>query len=98
MSKTRYDWWSYINRIIGKFPNNQLDEERQAVQKAINATMALRSGSIRMEVVEMVLMRGTHTPEGAAMKAHVSESSARNYISDFKREVARNYRCPKGLI
>lgn len=98
MSKTRYDWWSYMNRIISKFPNNQLNEEREAVQKAINATMALKNGDSRMKVVEMVLMRRSHNPGGAALNAHVSESSARNYISDFKREVARNYRCPNGLI
>jgi len=71
--------------------------EQCAVEAAIAETAALPSARERMLIVELVLWKGTHTLDGAALEAHCSERTAQQYNSDFIRAVARNFQCD-GLV
>jgi len=81
-----------------RIPLNKTEQaEQHAVEAAIAETAALPSGQDRMLIVELVLWKGTHTLEGAAVEAHCSGRTAQRYNADFIRSVARNFHC-EGLI
>lgn len=90
MSKPRYSWWGYIKAIIRQYPaimdvevSGAAQREKEAVRAAIEATMGLEDGAERMQVIDMVFWRRTHTLEGAAMRVHVSDRTARRWHSEF---------------
>lgn len=65
--------------------------EYDAVTKAIEQTEKTQCGSDRLAVINMVLWRGTHNIDGAAMQLHISEITAKRYHSDFIRLVGFCY-------
>ena len=93
VSRPRYQWWGYAKSMIRRYPNKVTPEEYRAVQAAIQETRLLRNGGIRMDIAECVLMKGSHSIEGAARKNYVSESTARIYHTEFIRLVGKNFKC-----
>lgn len=98
MSKPRYDWWSYMKAISrkyyarkGKELHGMEEKEQSAVEAAIDHTIGQANGKERVEVIEMVLLKGTHTLQGAAQAVHYSERTARRWHTDFIKLVAKNY-------
>ena len=90
--------------MIRKYPdrkgrrlNKTERAEQRAVEAAIAETSELPSGQERLMVVELVLWKGTHNLEGAAVELHFSEATAKRYHGDFVRAVGRNFRC-SGLL
>lgn len=65
--------------------------EYDAVRKAIEKTKLMKTGQERLAVIELVLWKGTHNIEGAALKINISEKTATNYHSDFIRLVGFCY-------
>ena len=68
----------------------QEQREYEAVRRAIEATEHKHDGKIRLGVIRMVLLDGTHTLGGAALAAPMSYQSARDKLADFIRVVAKN--------
>lgn len=58
-------------------------KEYDAVTKAIEITKKKPGGEHRIAVVDLVLMKGTHTIAGAAAKLHCSTETASNYHREF---------------
>lgn len=79
--------------MIRRYPDKVNENEKRAVDLAIEKTMAMKSGDCRYEVVELVLMKKTHTIAGAALKAHCSESTAKMYHTEFIRLVGECFNC-----
>lgn len=69
------------------------EDERRAVRLALEETERMTAGRERLAVAEMVLIKGTHTLEGAALSIPCSERTAQRYHADFLRAVGRNFRC-----
>lgn len=69
-------------------------DERAAVQKAIDQTLAMESGTERMQVIELVFFKQTHTLEGAAMMIPCGYETAKRWVQQFVKAVARN----RGLL
>ena len=98
MSKPRYGWWGYVKWMIRQYParkdqhiqGNAL-KERQAVQQAVDETAQMENGEERLQVIDLVFFRQTHTLEGAAMMIPCSYMTARRWHNDFIKKVARNY-------
>lgn len=65
--------------------------EYNAVTKAIEQTKQMQSGKDRLAVINMVLWKGTHNIDGAAMQLYISEITAKRYHSDFIRLVGFCY-------
>lgn len=97
MSKPRYDWWGYAKGMLRRYPDKVNDNERKAVEEAIEETQGLDTGRERLEIIEMVYFKKTHTLIGAAMAVHCSDRTAQRYHGDFIRAVAKNFRCEKLL-
>ena len=97
MSRPRYQWWGYAKSMIRRYPDKVTPEEYRAVQAAIQETQLLRNGDVRMDIVEKVLMRRSHSIQGAALKNFISESTAKGYHIDFIRLVGKHFSC-KSLI
>lgn len=97
MSKPRYQWRGYVKGMIARYPDNVNENEKKAVSAAIENTKAMKNADIRLKVVELVLMKGTHTIPGAALKCYCSERTAYNYHAEFINEVGKNFRC-NGLL
>lgn len=98
MSKPRYRWWGYVKSMIRNYPAVQDEycqgntlKERQAVQKAIDETKRMENGVERLQVIDMVLFRQTHTLEGAALMVPCAYDTAQKYHAQFIKLVARNY-------
>lgn len=97
MSRTRYGWWGYVKWIIrqypareGKYIQGKALEERMAVQRAIDQTLLLENGQERMQVIELVFFRQTHTLEGAARMIPCGYETAKRWVQQFIKAVARN--------
>lgn len=78
------------NAALRKLPPAR-QKEYDAVTEAIERTKRMRSGKERLAVVNMVLWRGTHNIDGAALQLYISEITAKRYHSDFIRLVGFCY-------
>lgn len=78
------------NTALRQLPRAR-QRELDAVEKAISKTRLLRSGSDRLKVIDLVLWKGTHNIDGAAMQLYISEATARIYHRDFIRLVGFCY-------
>ena len=67
------------------------DREYDAVYEAIEATMLMQNGSLRIYLIDLVFWKGTHTIAGAAQECFVSERTAREWHRQFIRLVAVKY-------
>ena len=98
MSKPRYRWWSYVKAMIRNYPT-LVDRyiqgpalwEREAVQRAIDQTEQMVDGKERLQVIDLVFFRQTHTLEGAAVLIPCSERTARRWHTDFIKAVAKEF-------
>lgn len=61
----------------------------EAVDRAIRTTSRQRSGAIRMQLIDLVYFRKSHTIYGASIKLHISEQTAKRWHGDFVRLVAQ---------
>ena len=99
---TRYSrhrgWWGYMKFIVRKYgflhdkPTEGLEHrEMEAVRRALNATLRLRDGRNRIELIELVIWKRSHNLQGAAMKLGVSDRTALRWHGDFIKTVAREF-------
>ena len=66
--------------------------EYESVRRAIALTeSAPETGKLRLELIDLVFWKQSHTLEGAAMQLHCSYRTARRYQSDFIYLVAKYY-------
>lgn len=93
MSKPKESGWGYAKSMIRRYPNKVNENERRAVETAIEKTRAMKNGECRMMVVDLVLMKQSHTIAGAAMKAYCSERAAREYHWEFIKLVGKSFKC-----
>ena len=95
----RYPWWGYVKGILKQYgwalanlPHVLTDSQMEAVCRAIDETMLLQSGEQILRVVDLVLIKRTHTIAGAALTIPVSEYTAKRWHGNFIRAVAREMR------
>lgn len=98
MRAFRYGWWGYVKHMIRRYPHLVNEDERRAVELAIQETEELTAGADRLKVVRLVLWKGSHTIAGAAMQIPCSERTAQRYHADFIRAVGKHFRCDTLLI
>lgn len=82
MSSPRHGWWGYVKNMIRRYPNEDNDDERAAVDAAIEQTERMITGRDRMKVVEMVLIKQTHTLAGAALQVPCHYDTAQAYRAE----------------
>lgn len=77
----RYPWWSYVKGLLMQYgwalenrAHVLTDAQMDAICRTIDATMALPSGAEVLRVVDMVLIKKTHTIAGAALAVPVRVS------------------------
>lgn len=98
MSKSRYGWWGYVKDMIRRYSTGDVSQsEKDAVDAAIAATEQMQNGPARLMVIDLVLWKGTHTLEGAALEVPCGYETAKRYQQNFIKSVAENFEC-KGLI
>ena len=66
-------------------------KEYDAVRQAIETTHRMPTGAARLRIIELVYWKGTHTVEGAAMKAGYSTDRGKQMHGEFVRLVAKCY-------
>ena len=71
----------------------QQQKEFEAVDRALRSTRHLPDGKLRVKVVVMVYIRGTHTIDGASRNVHVSYMTAWRWTDTFIRTVGENLGC-----
>ena len=67
------------------------EREFQAVNSAIMATKTYKDGEIRLQMLNLIFWKQSHTLQGAALKVHVSGRTARRWHTEFIRLVASFY-------
>jgi len=65
--------------------------EYQAVTDAVRETRERWDGRERLQMVDIVFWRRSHTLTGAAEVCHISERTARRWHTEFIRCVAKHY-------
>lgn len=65
--------------------------EYEAVRRAIETTKRLPNGKQRLQIIDLVYWKRSHTVEGAAMKVGYSIDWGKRLHGDFIRLVAKNY-------
>lgn len=98
MSKPRVKWWGYVRNILYAYPRISRDpapsdedqQERAAVDAASKETAALPDGPERLELIRLVFFARSCTLEGAALRMHLSYTTARRKQSDFLRCVGKH--------
>ena len=65
--------------------------EYEAVRRAVGFTKMLDTGEDRLDLIDMVFWKKSHTLSGAAYKLNLSYQTAQIYHSDFIVTVAKNY-------
>ena len=99
---TRYSrhrgWWGYMKFIVRKYgflhdteTRGMEKREMEAVDRAIEATMRLRDGRNRIELIELIFWRRSHNLAGAALKLGVSDRTALRWHGEFIKDVAREF-------
>lgn len=90
MSKPRYIWWGYVKALIRACGNPRSPKRRYLNDDEINAFQVAwdAADAERRRLVSMVLIHQSHTIPGAAMKLHVSESTAQRWHAEFICAVA----------
>ena len=66
-------------------------KERIAVEKAIDQTSRMDSGKERLQVIELVFFKQTHTLEGAALMVPCGYETAKRWVQQFIKMTAKNY-------
>lgn len=80
-----------VESSVARALDTTAQKELDAVSAAIRATENLPNGKDRIKLIELVFWRRSHTLQGAAIKLHVSERTARRWHTDFIKTVARCY-------
>ena len=65
--------------------------EMEAVRRAIHQTRAMRDGSERLAMVDMVFWRKTHTLAGAAVYLYRCQRTVRQWHTEFIKTVAEKF-------
>lgn len=103
LKKRKTNWWHGIKAIIREYPSYINCEDKltgakradfEAVKKAVAQTRALRNGEMRLELIDLVFWKKSHTLSGAATHFPFCEREVQQWHADFIRQVGRN----RGLI
>ena len=78
------------NVALRELPTTE-QREFEAVRKAIETTERYKDGQARIELINLVLWRRSHTIAGAALRTPCSERLAQQWHRDFIRLVAKYY-------
>lgn len=101
--KRRTNWWRGIKAIIREYPHSAKCADTltgarladfEAVKSALEQTEGLPNGKYRLEMVDIVFFRQSHTLTGAACRFPFCEREVRQWHTDFIRLVGKN----RGLI
>lgn len=65
--------------------------EYEAVKRAVEATRLTPTGKDRLELIDMVFWKRSHTLSGAAYRLNLSDTTAQRYHGEFIRLVAGYY-------
>ena len=97
MKRAKRNWWGYAKSMVRRYPDNVNEDERKAVEAAIEKTKGLQNGEARLKVIDLMYFKATHQMEGAAQSVHYSYDRVKTWHSDFIWEVGKNFNC-KGLF
>ena len=95
MNRLKFSWWGYIKQILYRYPDKCNNFEKLAVEKAIENTEKLKTGTYRMKIISLVFFKKTHKLAGAAMQIPCSYATAKKWQQEFICEVAKNFKCEK---
>ena len=97
----RKAWWGYVKSFIRKYkfmkdvsPKEMTETEQKeldSVKAAIESTLLLNEGELRIKLVDIIFWKKTHTLEGAAMILNVSYRTARRWHTEFILTVAKEF-------
>ena len=80
---------SPVERAVVDRLTDKEQRRYDAVRQAISETEAMKHGHQRMEMIDRVYWKRSHTLYGAAMCAPVSERTAKRWSAEFVRTVEK---------
>lgn len=86
-------WWGYAKYMISDYPDELNENERRAVERAIEQTRRMAHGEERLKVIDLLYWRKTHKIPGAALQVHYSERTVLQWNGEFIKLVAENFSC-----
>lgn len=95
LSRPRNYWYPIAQKMIKRYPVLDRDESKMAavfktaIENALDRTGKMENGRLRVEVIDLVYFKKTHTLCGAAMMVNVSTRTAQRWTTAFVNEVGR---------
>ncbi|MGM9630382.1 hypothetical protein [Butyricicoccus sp.] len=93
-------WYGYAKRIalayVDDANSDNPDAQRRAaaVMAAVRETERLPDGKARMDAINMVLIRKTHTAAGAGLQIPASERTVQKWTRAFILEIGKALQLP----
>lgn len=84
-----------VKKMIMRYPQYKYSHSRQekqyikAIERALEYTSTLDLAEGRLNAIELVLLKQTHTPEGAALKLNYERRNIDRWISQFVYRVGK---------
>ncbi len=75
---------------IRELPSNK-QREYEAVRRAVEATERMNASRDRLQIIDLVFWKKSHTLDGAALTIPCSYQTAQRYHADFIHQVAKQY-------
>lgn len=95
MSRPKNDYYGYIMMRIKKYPGIKKEPglvpmlQWNAIEKELKK-LDNEKDRDKLEAVNMVLIKKTHTVEGAALVLHYSYDTVKRWIQNFVNSVGKN--------
>lgn len=80
-----------VERAATRTMGKTMQKEFKAVYEALEALEGVQESEKRIEIINLVYWRRSHTLQGAAIKCHVSYRTARRWNTEFIYLVAEKY-------
>lgn len=95
MGRPRYYWYGIVRQMV--MASSKVKNERSmqsaiftnAMNDAIDETLKLPNGELRIKAVDEVLIRKTKTIEGVAQEVHYERRTVQGWINSFVNLVGK---------
>jgi len=96
LSRPKFYWHGIVRKMIMRYPELKSEDTKQAkayttaIEDALAYTLGLDNGNDKIEAISLVLIKKTHTVDGAALELNYSPRTVQRWVIAFVKTVGKN--------